>query len=182
MFSKTALPKAGLSLKDFCPLVVFIVFILLPAGFFACRRPSSEKTYLFLGHPYEWVASGDRVDPRVCRLPLEDYDQIWLGGDVCAKTTVRPEVLQYLDSLFHFEKGNVHWALGNHDVEQGHEEWLAQTTGRPEYYTEWVDGIVGQLMEEGMLNEERFAKAYVRGKYRQSHWGRRKIIQGLVSH
>lgn len=47
---------------------------------------------------------------------------------------------------------------------------------------EWVDGIVGQLMEEGMLNEERFAKAYVRGKYRQSHWGRRKIIQGLVSH
>ena len=149
--SKTARPLARLSLKDFCPLVVFIVLILLPAGFSACRRPSSEKTYLFLGHPYEWVASGDRVDPRVCRLPLRDYDQIWLGGDVCAKTTVRPEVLRYLDSLFHFEKGNVHWAFGNHDVEQGHEEWLVQATGRPEYYTEWVDGIVVAVLNTNLF-------------------------------
>jgi regulatory protein len=47
---------------------------------------------------------------------------------------------------------------------------------------EWVDGIIERLMEEGMLNEERFARAYVRGKHRQSRWGRRKIIQGLASH
>jgi len=47
---------------------------------------------------------------------------------------------------------------------------------------EWVDGIIERLMEELMLNEERFARVYVRGKYRQSRWGRRKIIQGLGSH
>jgi regulatory protein len=38
-----------------------------------------------------------------------------------------------------------------------------------------VDRIVSLLIEEGYLNEERFAAAYARGKFRMKHWGRIKI-------
>ncbi len=39
--------------------------------------------------------------------------------------------------------------------------------------------LISHLIREGFLNEERFARAYARGKFRQLHWGRIRIIQGL---
>ena len=46
-------------------------------------------------------------------------------------------------------------------------------------YTTAVENIISQLIEANFLNEERFAKAYVRGKFNQKDWGRIKIKQGL---
>lgn len=42
-----------------------------------------------------------------------------------------------------------------------------------------VDEIIVHLITEGFLNEERFAKAYVGGKFRMKNWGRIKIIHSL---
>ena len=42
-----------------------------------------------------------------------------------------------------------------------------------------VDELIIQLSAEKLLDEERYAKAYVRGKYSLKRWGRRKIMQGL---
>lgn len=42
-----------------------------------------------------------------------------------------------------------------------------------------VENIISQLITEGFLNEERFARAYAQGKFRQKGWGRVKIKQGL---
>jgi len=42
-----------------------------------------------------------------------------------------------------------------------------------------VENIISYLIEENFLNEERFAKAYVLGKFRIKGWGRIKITQGL---
>ncbi|CAL68507.1 regulatory protein RecX [Christiangramia forsetii] len=39
--------------------------------------------------------------------------------------------------------------------------------------------IIISLMQEGFLNEERFARSFVRGKFRIKKWGRVKIIQEL---
>lgn len=39
--------------------------------------------------------------------------------------------------------------------------------------------IIINLMQEGFLNEERFARSYVRGKFRIKKWGRVKITQEL---
>lgn len=47
---------------------------------------------------------------------------------------------------------------------------------------EQVEGILADLIVEGFLNEERFARAYVRGKFRMKHWGKMKIKQGLREH
>ncbi len=44
------------------------------------------------------------------------------------------------------------------------------------------DVILMHLLKKDFLNEERFARSYVRGKFRIKKWGRQKIIQGLKQH
>ena len=44
---------------------------------------------------------------------------------------------------------------------------------------EAIDTIVVHLIEHNFLNEERFAKAYVRGKFRIKKWGRNRLIREL---
>ena len=42
-----------------------------------------------------------------------------------------------------------------------------------------VENIIVKLIGDNFLNEERCAKAYVQGKFKQKGWGRIKIKQGL---
>ena len=42
-----------------------------------------------------------------------------------------------------------------------------------------IENIISKLIEENYLNEERFAKAYTRGKFNQNGWGKIKIKMGL---
>jgi regulatory protein len=44
---------------------------------------------------------------------------------------------------------------------------------------EYMKNILECLYENDFLNEERFAKSFVRGKFRIKHWGRIKIKQEL---
>lgn len=44
---------------------------------------------------------------------------------------------------------------------------------------EAIDSIVVHLIEHKFLNEERFAKAYVRGKFRIKKWGKRRLTLEL---
>lgn len=48
-------------------------------------------------------------------------------------------------------------------------------------HTNDVDELLAHLIEEGYLNEERFAKAFAGGKFRLKKWGRLKIINELES-
>ena len=45
-----------------------------------------------------------------------------------------------------------------------------------------VEDVLADLIVEGFINEERFARAYVGGKFRMKGWGRHKILQGLQQH
>ncbi len=42
--------------------------------------------------------------------------------------------------------------------------------------------LIDLLREENFLNEERFAKAFVRGKFNIKRWGRKKITSELYKH
>lgn len=42
-----------------------------------------------------------------------------------------------------------------------------------------VEAVLTNLIEEGYLNEERFAVAYARGKFRMNQWGKVKILVAL---
>src|SRR5690606_19696103 len=45
-----------------------------------------------------------------------------------------------------------------------------------------VDELLVELIQENFLNEERFAKAFVRGKFYIKKWGRNKIKNELYRH
>jgi len=42
-----------------------------------------------------------------------------------------------------------------------------------------IDIIMGHLIEHEFLNEERFAKAFVRGKFNHKYWGKQRIVREL---
>lgn len=42
-----------------------------------------------------------------------------------------------------------------------------------------IDHIITHLIQENYLNEERFARAFARGKFRVKHWGRSRIVAEL---
>jgi regulatory protein len=42
-----------------------------------------------------------------------------------------------------------------------------------------VEAAISDLIEANLLNEERFAQSYARGKFRMKQWGRVKIINEL---
>lgn len=46
-------------------------------------------------------------------------------------------------------------------------------------YGDILEEIISELISDGFLDEERFAKSYVRGKFRIKDWGRNKIVQEL---
>jgi regulatory protein len=46
-------------------------------------------------------------------------------------------------------------------------------------HTKEVDDKIATLIESGLLNEERFARAFARGRFRLKQWGREKIKQQL---
>lgn len=46
-------------------------------------------------------------------------------------------------------------------------------------YGETLEAVMAELIESNFLNEERFARAFARGKFRMKQWGRRRIVQEL---
>ncbi len=46
-------------------------------------------------------------------------------------------------------------------------------------YPKGIENVIMHLIDGNFLNEERFANAYVTGKFRQNGWGKIKIKQGL---
>ena len=117
--------------------LVFCLSLFLTA---CSNSPSDPDVYLFLGHGYDW-RQNNRVDPRIPYLPLNTYTGIWLGGDVCARSSKEPATLRYLDTLFHLSDSRTHWALGNHDLLEGDEARIRAVTHRPSYYTVFQDGL-----------------------------------------
>ncbi len=48
-------------------------------------------------------------------------------------------------------------------------------------YSSEIGEIITELIEDGFLNEERFAKLFAGGKFRMKKWGRTKIVHALES-
>ena len=122
---------------------LFVALLLLVIA--ACQPPAPEaatttQQFIFLGHPYDWLVE-DRIDPRLELLDYSRYQGVWLGGDVCARTSKSPATLAYLDRLFHLKSSQTLWAWGNHDLLEGDADLLLAATGRPSYYTHWLDGL-----------------------------------------
>lgn len=51
-----------------------------------------------------------------------------------------------------------------------------------ELWEDAVEELIAKLISENFINEERFAKAYASGKFRNLQWGKVKIKLGLKQH
>lgn len=117
-----------------------ILFLFLMLNLLFSCQPESPREYIFLGHPYDYNRL-DRLDPRVEQLLAYPFDQVWFGGDMCAQMGGSPENLAYVDSLLGALPGEVHWTLGNHDIDFGPLEPILALRKRPSFYVDYRDGI-----------------------------------------
>jgi hypothetical protein len=103
---------------------------------------SPVKNYLFVSHTYQWgVADNNRIDYRFEGFDFNIYNQIWLGGDLCARTSEKVSTLKYLDSIFDLSSDNTKWAIGNHDLVEGNVKSITDITQRKTFYASFFNGI-----------------------------------------
>ncbi len=100
-----------------------------------------------MGHCYQWGAPGkDRIDYRLGNIEFSAFDMIWLGGDLCSRTSEEIATLHYLDSLLYISQPTTHWAIGNHDIVEGPLSRIEAATGRPSFYSSWANGLVVMVL------------------------------------
>lgn len=105
-------------------------------------KQANERKILFIGHGYQWYAPGrNRMDHRLEMIDHDAFDEVWLGGDITARSSAQRSTMAYLDSIFDLGNPAFHWAVGNHDLEDGDPALISEYTGRPLSYTAHEDGL-----------------------------------------
>ena len=69
-----------------------------------------------------------------------------------------------------FLKASYYCSLSEHCIKKVREKLVQWETPK-----EFIDTIIEKLLEQDYINEERFARAFVKDKFRFNHWGRIKI-------
>lgn len=99
---------------------------------------------------------GDETDEDMDRVQHFDNE-----GKIIQESGFGPAILNYCKY-----QERCHWEVRNKLYELG--------CGKDE-----SEEQISRLIGKGILNEERYAKAYAGGKFRMNHWGREKIKQQL---
>ena len=73
-----------------------------------------------------------------------------------------------------FLKASYYCSLSEHCIQKVREKLVQWETPK-----EYIDPIIDKLLEDDYINEERFARAFVKDKFRFNHWGRIKISTHL---
>ena len=73
-----------------------------------------------------------------------------------------------------FLKASYYCSLSEHCIQKVREKLVQWETPK-----EFIDPIIDKLLEDDYINEERFARAFVKDKFRFNHWGRIKISTHL---
>ena len=73
-----------------------------------------------------------------------------------------------------FLKASYYCSLSEHCIQKVREKLVQWETPK-----EYIDPIIDKLLEDDYINEERFAKSFVKDKFRFNHWGRIKISTHL---
>jgi len=118
--------------------------------------------YIFLGHTYQ---NDSQVDERLADMDFSVYEQIWLGGDICAETTADINTIRHIDEIFDLSSLTTHWSFGNHDIRNGNIQWLTDATGRPSFYATYFNGITLLILNTNFSNGGTYAKAKVNAQY-----------------
>jgi hypothetical protein len=117
----------------------FLVIVLF-SGSCTKESISVREQMIFLGHIYQ-PGFENRIDFRLEGVGFHLYDQVLLGGDLCVETTKEQATVSYLDSIFDLSAETTLWSVGNHDLRNGHFDYITTATGRPFTYLAEKNGI-----------------------------------------
>lgn len=135
---------------------IFLIFITIV--FLCSHSPNRHENinsdtlkYIFIGHPYQNLTDGSKVDYRLESFDFSNYDGIWLGGDVCSEASLKYSTVRYIDSLFNLSNPMTFWTLGNHDTRNGNWHWIEQFTNRKTYYAHYNKGITFLVLNTNIV-------------------------------
>ncbi len=112
---------------------------------------------IFLGHIYDPkhpTVIEDRLEYLARKGYFQQFEHIWLGGDICAETTSESYTLDYLDCLFDLSHPHTHWAVGNHDIRNGNKHFITDKTLRPFFYVSIHDNFVVLVLNSNLYDPD----------------------------
>ncbi len=119
--------------------------------FHQTKEASTLERIVFLGHTYHLPYSVDeRLEYLVKQKYLDQFQHVWLGGDMCSETTKDSTTLDYMNCLFDLSHPHTLWAPGNHDVRNGNTHFITNITERPLYYTTTLDNLVVMVLNTNL--------------------------------
>lgn len=95
------------------------------------------KNYLHIAHTR--TNANPKMDSVVERLDLNEFDMVWLGGDVAQLTSADDKTITHVDSIFDIGNKNTLWSLGNHDYTDLNR--IQKFTKRPPFYAYHKNGL-----------------------------------------
>jgi len=111
---------------------------------------SDTLKYIFMGHTYGYHDPNHLLDSRIDLLDFDEYDGIWLGGDISSEALMEYATLEVIHNAFNLKDPNTHWALGNHDARNGNWIWLEELIGRKTYYSSSSNGITNIILNTNL--------------------------------
>lgn len=130
--------------------IYFLSFALL--ALIGCRKDALEESpshqkILHIAHTRS-VVEGE-INEKLSEIDYEPYDVLCLGGDIDLHTSKDEKTMQAWDNLFHFDRKNTLWSLGNHDITD--RELIKKYTNRPSYYF-WTYQSLNFLVLDDQIN------------------------------
>jgi hypothetical protein len=132
-------------MRNFC-LLILISFSIGSCTKEDAPTPANNrflKRYLHLSHTR--TAANPDVVSGIDNLNFEDFDMLWLGGDMAQTTSMDDETMSYIDAIFDVGNPNTLWALGNHDYPNL--DRIQNFTNRPAYYSFHKNGLTFLVLD-----------------------------------
>ncbi|MFK8038101.1 MAG: metallophosphoesterase [Crocinitomicaceae bacterium] len=127
---------------------IYQFLIILSLLVASCRKdtkpiPENIKNYLHLSHTRTGI--NPLMDSVVEQVDYDQFDMLWLGGDLAYLTSADEQTMQHVNSIFDIKSTNTLWALGNHDHTDL--DRVSEFTQRPAYYTTSNNGITFVVLD-----------------------------------
>jgi len=130
-------------------MVRLVLLILVLMLFFSCRNdelippPDLVKQYLHISHTR--TNNNNLIDSVAESIRYQNFDMLWLGGDLTYTTSEDDGTMSYIDSIFTVSSENTLWSLGNHDYSELSR--IQEFTNRLPYYSCFRDGITFLVLD-----------------------------------
>lgn len=131
-----------------------IILLILGLTLITCsQKLTKERKILFVGHTYYWHHYLE-VDIRIRLLDFDNFDELWLGGDLTTESSINKKQIEKLNNFYKLSDTVTHWALGNHDARKGNINIVEQIQQKPTYYVQHDNGLTKLILNTTIANEQ----------------------------